>query len=387
MKINLSTLKNLKPNPNQSSTLYFDDELSGFCVKVFSSGKKSYCVRYSFGKKRCLYTIGRHGAITPLEARELAKKFLYEISAGKNPLEEKRKREAQALSFLEVSTLYLEEHAKLYKKGSWKDDFSRLKNHILPVFGKKVFRDITESQIDAFSAKLAKDGKKGTANQCLALLSSIYTFAKRRGLFDKNIVHPTKFSRRFASCSRARFLTPAELRRVASELNREPDVYHKALIWFMMLTGLRKSEARLLKWKDVNFELNMIDLKKTKNGEDHCLPITTPVSMFLRRLPRNISNPYVFVGKNLSEPIKNIDKTWGRVRDRAKVADVWLHDLRRTLGSWITQDGGSLHLVGQALNHSNESTSAIYARFQMSDLSGALEKANARIAEFVKEAF
>jgi len=69
----------------------------------------------------------------------------------------------------------------------------------------------------------------------------------------------------------------------------------------------------------------------------------------------------------------NIAKPWNRIRKAAGLEDVRLHDLRRTVGSWLAQSGNSLHLIGKVLNHSNQSTTAIYARFAQDDVRNALE--------------
>ena len=70
----------------------------------------------------------------------------------------------------------------------------------------------------------------------------------------------------------------------------------------------------------------------------------------------------------------NIDKAWGRVRARADVTDVRLHDLRRTAGSWLAQSGASLHLIGKVLNHANTSTTAIYAHFGQDQVRDAMDR-------------
>jgi integrase len=67
------------------------------------------------------------------------------------------------------------------------------------------------------------------------------------------------------------------------------------------------------------------------------------------------------------------------VRKAACVEDVRLHDLRRTVGSWLAQAGNSLHLIGRVLNHSNTSTTAVYARFGEDTVRAALEQHGARI--------
>ena len=86
-------------------------------------------------------------------------------------------------------------------------------------------------------------------------------------------------------------------------------------------------------------------------------------------------------------------KAWHRIRKSADVSDVRIHDLRRTLGSWLAASGYSLPLIGRALNHSNVSTTAIYARLDLDPVRQALEhnakmmlSASIRKSESVKTA-
>jgi integrase len=53
---------------------------------------------------------------------------------------------------------------------------------------------------------------------------------------------------------------------------------------------------------------------------------------------------------------------------------VRVHDLRRTLGSWLAAQGYSLPLIGRALNHSNSVSTAVYARLQLDPVREALER-------------
>ena len=82
----------------------------------------------------------------------------------------------------------------------------------------------------------------------------------------------------------------------------------------------------------------------------------------------------MIIGKNDGQHLVNIDKPWQRIRKMAGLEDVRLHDLRRTVGSWLAQSGNSLHLIGNVLNHSNQSTTAIYARFGQDSTRDALEQ-------------
>ena len=66
---------------------------------------------------------------------------------------------------------------------------------------------------------------------------------------------------------------------------------------------------------------------------------------------------------------------WERIRKAAYVPDVRVHDLRHTLGGWLGASGYSLPLIGRALNHTQVSTTAIYARLNLDPVREALEHA------------
>ena len=91
-------------------------------------------------------------------------------------------------------------------------------------------------------------------------------------------------------------------------------------------------------------------------------------------LPRQKGNHYILPGEKTGHHLVNIEKIWRRIRKAAGIEDVRLHDLRRTLGSWLAQAGNSLHLIGRVLNHSSQSTTAIYARFGQDNVKQALEE-------------
>lgn len=99
-----------------------------------------------------------------------------------------------------------------------------------------------------------------------------------------------------------------------------------------------------------------------------------PALALLQHVPRVVGNPYVFVGKKPGHHLVNITKPWMRVRKAAAVEDVRLHDLRRTVGSWLAQAGNSLPLIGKVLNHSTVATTAIYARLAQDQARAALEQ-------------
>jgi hypothetical protein len=76
-------------------------------------------------------------------------------------------------------------------------------------------------------------------------------------------------------------------------------------------------------------------------------------------------------------PSRGTKKAWQRIRDRANTKDVRIHDLRRTVGSWLAASGYGLPMIGRVLNHSQPSATAVYARLDLEPVRRALE-ANAQ---------
>jgi integrase len=82
-------------------------------------------------------------------------------------------------------------------------------------------------------------------------------------------------------------------------------------------------------------------------------------------IPRSADNPYIICGDIPGEPLVNLDAMWRRIRIRTGFHDLRIHDLRRTVGSWLVRDGASLHLVGAVLNHKDQKTTAATLTFKL----------------------
>jgi integrase len=175
----------------------------------------------------------------------------------------------------------------------------------------------------------------------------------------------------FREEKRERFLSPEELRRVNEALIHEPNHYWRAYFPLCLMLGTRKSELLSARWSDVDFEQRTLRLPKTKAGRSHLLPLPTQAVEILKSLPSRGQSEWVFPSKNAEEHTVEAAKAWQRIRGRAGVTDVRLHDLRRTLGSWLAAQGYSLPLIGRALNHSNLASTQVYRE---SNRTGALTR-------------
>ena len=91
-----------------NQTIYKDTKLEGFGLRVSSGGVKSYVVEYRKGGRKRRVTLGRHGPLTPDQARKLALRELGAVAFGEDPAERKR-QEREGDTLANVAERYLDD--------------------------------------------------------------------------------------------------------------------------------------------------------------------------------------------------------------------------------------------------------------------------------------
>ena len=415
----------------KSRHVLWDSEVPGFGCRLLPSGKKAFVLSYRVNNRKRLLTLGGYGALTLDQARKMARAELAKAEAGGDPLGDRQKA-AQGETIADLCTAYMERHGNAKKSGD--DDQRRINSYILPAWRNLQAAAIKRADVAALHSKIGKRGHY-EANRVLALLSKMFELARRWGYVPEDHANPARDIDRFKEMKRDRWITPAELPHLAEAINAELNASARNGLWLYLLTGVRKSELLRARWEDLDMDRAELRLPDTKAGRTHYIPLSGPAMALLREIPRQPGNPYILPGKTPGGHLVNISKPWGRVRTAATLArwreipevaalidrlteqraaakskhaskdwtpvpslaeiraasdtadltlppavdDVRLHDLRRTVGSWLAQSGNSLHLIGRVLNHSNPSTTAIYARFGQDSVRAALEQHGTKI--------
>lgn len=315
--------------------------------------------------------LGRFGVEATAEsAREEAIKLKARIFQGADPLGEKKKV-SQGETVNVLCDRYLEDYAKRFKK-SWPQDESRINAYIRPAWGTTKIQSIRHEDVAALHNKIGKNAVY-EANRVLALVSILWTQAERMGFVPRGADNPARGVARFPEKKRDRFVSKEEMPALFASIKAERNQYVQFAVWLFLFLGLRKSELLSCKWEDIDFQRMELRIPDSKSGK-HLLPLSSAAVEVLKRIPRIEGNPYLLPGRIHGAPLVNISKPWNSIRERAGLEDVRLHDLRRTVGSWLAQSGNSLHLIKDVLNHKDSKTTEVYAHFSKDHLRAPLEK-------------
>ena len=345
----------------EKEVIYWDRDLTGFGVRVYPSGAKTYLVqrRVPGGTKRM--AVGRHGTVSADEARRQAAVLLTRMEAGE---------EAEAvaggeggLTVAELAGKYLREHVAVRcKPNTVKGYRQAIERHILPRLGKVPIAALERRHVAELHYRLRKTPV--AANDTVGALSRMLNRAEAWGLLPAG-GNPCRYVTRYRTRRLERFLTEDEFRRLGEALDdleaacRVP-VHVTAAIRLLSLTGCRSAEVLTLRWEDVALERNEIGLRDSKTGP-RVVPLSPAAARVLAGIPRVAGNPWVIAGREPGGRQMHLAYYWYRIRERAGLDDVRIHDLRHSFASRALALGQDLTMIGRLLGHKKIQTTARYA--------------------------
>ncbi len=371
---------------------YHDDDLRGLQLRV-SSGAKVF---YVFARPRAgrpeRIRIGPFPTVSVRRARDEAKKMLGDLATAANPAEARRKVRGE-LTLGELFEIYIADREKAGKRSTgdyramWELYLGKLpeappkrhgKARTKPADGvdwtNRRLSEISRTQVSALHSRIAKR-KPYVANRVQELLRAMYAFAMKHEYATAN---PADGITQAPEKERSRFLGADELQLLIGQLKKEEPLW-RDYFTTLLYVGYRRSAVAAMRWHDIDLEAGTwgVPGESAKNGDPIILPLTGPALEVLKRRSRDReSRDWVFPGRSGAGHLTQPKKAWKRVVEGAGLKDLRIHDLRRTLGSWMAMSGKSLLEIGRALGHKDQRSTQIYARLQIDAVKDAVSVAH-----------
>ncbi len=307
-------------------------------------------------------TLGRHGVISADQARRKAAMIIARIKAGEDPSPAPSVSVAK-LTVADLAERYLKEHAEVHCKPRTREAYRWLvEKFVLPKLGKLGINEVEREHIAALHYEHRETPYQ--ANRILEVVRKMFNLAEAWGL-RRDGGNPCRFVQKYKEQKRERFLTEEEFRRLGQVLNEaeaEGSETRSAVtaIRLLMLTGCRLNEIQTLRWEDVDLEAGELRLPDSKTGA-RMVPLSRAAASVLSALPCDADNPWVIVGRKPGAHLTDLQHPWRRIRARAGLDDVRIHDLRHSFASRALALGESLPMIGKLLGHTQVQTTARYA--------------------------
>ncbi|HLG98244.1 MAG TPA: tyrosine-type recombinase/integrase [Bryobacteraceae bacterium] len=365
--------------PASDAKVYYSDaKTRGLKLAVYPSGTKSFLLyRRICGRPERIF-IGQWPGITVEQARKIAERMNGQIAEGKNPAEERRQHRLEG-TFGNLFERYLELHARPHKQPrSAAEDQANYRRY-LSVWANRQLSSISRHDVARLHAELREKHGVYAANRVLALLSTMFNKAIEWGWSGEN---PCKSIKKFREESRERFLTESEMPRFLKALAEEPNRDFRDFILLGLLTGARRSNLLAMRWDEIDFAAATWRIPRTKGNKPQTVPLVGPALKILQARRESAASEWVFPSPEIpGQHVYEFRKPWERLLERAGIEGLRLHDVRRSLGSWMTKAGVALPVVKAALGHADIQTTAIYARGEEASVRQAMEVAATRMLE------
>lgn len=181
-----------------------------------------------------------------------------------------------------------------------------------------------------------------------------------------------------ASLQNAQFETNPAPASTCFPSSLHPNTTVRDYILISLLTGARRSNVLAMSWDEVNLERGEWRIPETKNGTPQSVPLVSDAIEVLKMRKGSAAcadSRFVFPESGDTGHLVEPKKAWKIILDKAGIADLRLHDLRRTMGSWQAGTGANLSVIGRSLNHKSTATTAIYARLWLTPVKNSMETA------------
>ena len=357
----------------------YDTEIPKLAMRITHTGVRAFYVVKRMGGTMVWLKLGTFPDMTCEQARKEADKVLGEFAKGENPAAVKRAVKKE-LTFGEAFNDFLARKRK--RDGSpisdkTKKDYKDLLRLYLDGIEGKRLSAIERNEIKAIHARTTKKSA-AQADRVVAVVSAVFTFMLAHEQFAGQ--NPATRIQKNPAPSRDRFLQADELTPFFKALSESTNEIMRDFFLLALLTGARRANVSEMRWGDIDLEVGVWRIAKTKNGTPQSVTLS-PEAVTVLQSRRAGGGEYVFPGDGKTGHIVEPKKAWATLLKAAGIGNLRIHDLRRTLGSWQARTGASLPIIGKSLNHKTHQATAIYARLDLDPVRQSVNTATAAMME------
>ena len=359
-----------------------DPALSGLYLVVQPSGSKSWALRYRFGGKPAKLTLGRWPVMGVADARAAATEALDTLDHGRNPAGEKKAREEAAAqtnrdTVAAVIELFLRRHASHNRRGE--DVAAMFKREIMKKWGEREIQSIGKRDVIEVLDAIVDRGSPVTANRLRAHLNTLFNWAKGRDIVQANPLDGIKPPA--PEKPRDRVLTDDEIRLFWNACDGLAYPFGP-LYRILLLTGQRLREVAEMTWREVDGNTWTLPADRSKNGDEHVIPLSPEVLAILGGLPRIGRYAFTTTGETpvsgFTRAKARLDKLMGEAVNKdlpegaepVAIPPFTIHDLRRTAATGMAGLRFPPHVVEAVLNHrsgTRRGVAGVYNRFDYAE--------------------
>ena len=369
--------KGLHCPEGQTRIEYCDKNLPGLIIILSGASLgSSYFLRYKNSASKTSYIkIGRTNEVTLADARKKAKLLKLEVSNGADPANDKRAMKA----VLTLSEFY-QEHYKPYAyahKRSASSDHQLFKCRLEKRFGDLRLNQITKTMIIGFHNELKKSGLAGaTCDHYVKFLRQAFNRAIDWDLLKDNPAAGVKLFN--LDNKMENYLDAEQLERLFNVLKTDPNRPVCMIIMLLISTGARLNEVLTATWSQINRDTRTwkIPALNNKGKKVRSVPLNNSSLDVINQLDTEGEFEFLFVNRLTGKPYRNIHKYWGKLREKAQMRMIRIHDMRHTHASLLANSGRSILEISRILGHSSVKVSERYTHLSTSTLQEASNSAS-----------
>jgi integrase len=362
---------------------FWDTKVNGLMVEVMPSGSKIFRFRRTIKGKIETSTIGPYPSISLEEARDEAVRLSAKLVDGASFINN-RQAARDELTLEGLFDLYFNLHVEgaCETADELRKESKRYWSRLLPL----KLSAISSLDIQEQKARLAK-GEKGKthkhrSNKALDLVKAAFAWGVLNAGVKEN---PAKGVKNFTTQSRERIIAPEEYEPLMRAIACYPDKRIRDFFFMCLYTGARSGKVMSMKWSDIDFTLERWLIGKDKNKDSNHVPLSEAALSILRaRYKERGAIQWVFPGGQVHQPTTNHltepKSAWKKILKWASgevpnITDLRIHDLRRSLGSYMAMAGENTATIQKVLGHKSLQAASRYQRVNNTAAQDATNKA------------